>query len=150
MVAAINLVNQPIMIVQNYHPNINIIASLIQVVGGNKLKFLIMSLIKKASKKNIIKILIFLLALMLILFLFLYFLSRPEQLTDEPLIDKDEPGQPVLIPLEFLSEEELSDLGVNPNIRAQVISRDPLIYKVINTDEDIIEDIAPFLEPIRE
>lgn len=109
-----------------------------------------MSLIKKASKKNIIKILIFLLALMLILFLFLYFLSRPEQLTDEPLIDKDEPGQPVLIPLEFLSEEELSDLGVNPNIRAQVISRDPLIYKVINTDEDIIEDIAPFLEPIRE
>lgn len=53
--------------------------------------------------------------------------------------------EPVIIPTEFLSEDELIKRGLDPQTRAQIISHDPLIYKIIRNDEDIIEDISPWL-----
>lgn len=44
------------------------------------------------------------------------------------------------IPLEYLSIEELNSLGADPNIKAQVISRNPLVYKIIDSPEDIVKD----------
>lgn len=45
------------------------------------------------------------------------------------------------ITLEYLSPEELNSLGADPSIKAQIISRDPLVYKIINNDADIIKDL---------
>lgn len=45
------------------------------------------------------------------------------------------------IKLEYLSPDELNALGADPDIKAQVISRDPLVYKIINNDADIIKDL---------
>ncbi len=102
------------------------------------------------KKQQIITISIFSVIIVIILVFFLFYLGRSEIDDDVSKETEKETQQPVLIPIEFLSEDELIDLGVNPNTRAQVISRDPLIYKVIEDDKDIIEDIAPYLEPIRE
>ena len=85
----------------------------------------------------------------MILIFFLYFLRKPEEPKEEQP-EQDKSRHPVLIETEFLSEDELSDLGVSSDTRAQVISRDPLIYKVIEDDAEIVEDISPYLEPIRE
>ncbi|NCB20449.1 MAG: hypothetical protein EOM88_00800 [Clostridia bacterium] len=43
--------------------------------------------------------------------------------------------------LEFLSNDELKTLGAEPDQRAQVISRDPLVYKIIRSDSDIVRDL---------
>ncbi len=102
------------------------------------------------KKKQIITIAIFSVIIIAILIFFLFFLKK----SDEPVVelpDEDkEILEPVLIETEFLSPEELSELGVDSNTRAQIISRDPLIYKVIENDDEIIKDIAPYLQPIRE
>ncbi len=102
----------------------------------------------KENKKSFLIIAI-LLILIIIGFLVIYTFSpkKDDQILIEEEIDE---YQAVLIPIEFLTSEELIDLGVDPNTRAQILSQDPLIYKVIRDDSDIIEDIAPYLEPIRE
>jgi len=102
------------------------------------------------KRKQIITISIFSVIIIIILIFFLFFLRK----TDEPVVELPyedrETLEPVLIETEFLSEDELSDLGVSSDTRAQVISRDPLIYKVIEDDDEIVKDIAPYLQPIRE
>ena len=47
------------------------------------------------------------------------------------------------LPVVFLTEEELIELGLNKRLKAQVINRDPLVYKVIRSDEDIVRQLAP-------
>jgi hypothetical protein len=78
-------------------------------------------------------------------------ISRDKEVAvDLPESEKSDERQPVIIPIEFLEPEELIDLGVKPDTKAQIIQRDPLIYKVIRDDSDIVEDISPYLDPIRE
>ena len=59
-------------------------------------------------------------------------------------------GESYYIPLEFLNEEELLELNLGTNTKAQILRRDPLVYKIINSDEDIVEDISIYMKPMRE
>lgn len=103
----------------------------------------------KIKKQQIITISIFSVIIIILVFFFFFLIKAPvEDIIDEEI--EEEIVQPVLINLEFLDESELTNLGLSSNTRAQVLNRDPLIYKIIKNDSDIIEDIAPYLEPIRE
>jgi uncharacterized membrane protein YvbJ len=101
------------------------------------------------KKQQIITISIFSVIIILILAFFFFFLIKSEE-PDDILEEEKEFYQAVLIDLEFLDENELNDLGLSSDTKAQVLNRDPLIYKIIREDEDIVEDIAPYLQPIRE
>ena len=58
-------------------------------------------------------------------------------------------GQPYYIEPEFLTESELSELNLNTNTKAQILRRDPLIYKIINSNDDIVEDISIYFKSIQ-
>ncbi len=100
------------------------------------------------KKSQLITILVFSVIIIVILGIFIFYFGKSDN--DDLDEIETETQQAVLIPIEFLNEEELNQLGVNPNTKAQIISRDPLIYKIIEDDQDIIEDISPYLEAIRE
>lgn len=83
--------------------------------------------------------LILVIALALALVLIAVFVFRPKS----ELIEVDNfPETPsTAIKLEYLTKTQLEDLGANPNIKAQIINHDPLVYKVIRDDSDIINDL---------
>ncbi len=109
----------------------------------------------KQKKIIIISALLLLLVIIILVIISTNFTKEPEK---DIIDDRDketelklEPSQetvrePVIIPIEFLSEQELTKRGLDPQTRAQIISHDPLIYRIIRKDEDIIEDISPWLE----
>ena len=63
-------------------------------------------------------------------------------------IENHQEGMPYYIEAEFLTESELSELNINTNTKAQILRRDPLIYKIINSDDDIVEDLSIYFKPI--
>ncbi len=90
-------------------------------------------------------------SVLLILVLVFYFSFKKQTESIEPpeaiITDYQES---TIIPVKFLSEEKLKDLGLEPSTRAQIIKDEPLIYKIIKSDDEIITDVAPYLQPIRE
>lgn len=75
---------------------------------------------------------------MLLIFVIVFWLNDNEKTQEQNYSEMAQPN--FNIPLEYLSAEELQTLGVDPTIKAQVINRDPLVYKIIKSDEDIIKD----------
>lgn len=59
----------------------------------------------------------------------------------EPLIDNIPSAPTTAVELEYLSSTELGDLGVDPSTKAQIIHRDPLVYKLIKDESDVISDL---------
>ena len=47
--------------------------------------------------------------------------------------------------IEFMNDQEKSDLNLDPSTRAQVLERDPdgkaMTYKVINSDSDVVNSL---------
>lgn len=101
-------------------------------------------------KKHKKVILITAFSLLLILVLIFYFSFTKEiEVIEEPNDIITDYQESTLIPAKFLPEEKLIELGLEPNTRAQIIKDEPLIYKIINSDDEIIIDVAPYLQPIR-
>ncbi len=98
------------------------------------------------------KVFIIVLSIVLLISLILIVVFFIPKKSFAPQIPSSSPGseEPIIIPLEYLSPEELDQLGVDSTIQAQIISRDPLIYKIINSEEDIVTDIRPLMQPLRE
>ncbi len=102
----------------------------------------------KLIKENIKSfIIIFFLLLLIVLLLFFIFSGNKEEkiienknehsIKLEEEIKKEEEYLPII----FLTEEELIDLGLNVKLKAQVVNRDPLVYKIIKSDEDIFKQL---------
>ena len=88
-------------------------------------------------KRNLKLILILFLGVMLILITVFWLNKNKKQQVDNfAAINQSS----FIIPLEYLSPSELQALGVDPALKAQVINRDPLVYKIIQSDNDIIKD----------
>ncbi len=116
----------------------------------------------KESKKEllIIFILLLLIGFGIVLILNISPKKIDDNLIDEEKVIRDFPSsldianhpedEKYYIPLEFLNEEELIDLDLDTNTRAQILRRDPLVYKIINSDEDIVDDISIYMKPMRE
>lgn len=88
-------------------------------------------------KKNLKLILFLILAVVLILIM-VFWLNKKEQQQEENFSAINQPS--FNIPLEYLTPDELRSLGADPELKAQVINRDPLVYKIIQSNDDIIED----------
>jgi hypothetical protein len=117
----------------------------------NKLKLLIIIMNNKFIKehKKIILIISFTLLLALVLIFYLSFTKETEIIDqkDDIITDYEES---TIIPVKFLPEETVRNLGLQPGTKAQILKDEPLIYRIIKSDEDIITDVAPLLKPIRE
>lgn len=83
--------------------------------------------------------LLLLLILLILILVWLFFKSPSMLKINSDQSTYTEPS--TAIKLEYLSPEELSALGADPSIKAQIISKDPLVYKIINNDSDIIKDL---------
>ncbi len=105
------------------------------------------TIIKK--HKKIILITAFSLLLILVLVFYFSFTKEIEKIEEPDDIITDY-QESTLIPIKFLSDDELSDLGLQAGTRAQIIKDEPLIYKIIESDDEIITDVAPHLQTIRD
>lgn len=88
-------------------------------------------------KRNLKLISFLFLGLVLILIIG-FWLNKSEIQQEKNFSEINQPS--FKIPLEYLSPDELQTLGADPTLKAQVINRDPLVYKIIQSDEDIVED----------
>lgn len=81
------------------------------------------------------------LLLIVVIFIVLMILVLPKNKLEVQELDKIPVSHPTAVELEYLTSTELDALGVDPSIKAQVIRRDPLVYKVINDETDIVKDL---------
>lgn len=105
----------------------------------------------KLFKKHKKLFLIFAFSLLLLLVVLFYFsFTKETEKIDDLNTEIKSYEESTIIPPKFLSEDELIDLGLDPKTKAQIIKDEPLIYKVIKSDDEIITDVAPYLQVIRE
>lgn len=104
----------------------------------------------KFIKKHKKIILVASFSLLLVLVLLFYFsFSRELEVIEEQNDIITDYQESTIIPVKFLPEQTIRDLGLPPETRAQIIKDEPLIYRIIESDDDIITDVAPYLQPIR-
>lgn len=107
-----------------------------------------LEIIKENLKSFII--IAFLLLLIILMLFFIFSDNKEENVLDinNNIILEEEEKEEIkaeekYLPVVFLTEEELIELGLNKRLKAQVINRDPLVYKIIRSDEDIVKQLAP-------
>jgi len=92
------------------------------------------------NKKVIILILAIVIILAILLVVFLSQKNNTSQLTTTEKLNETP------FKIEFLDDAEKANLNVSPETKIQVLQRgpngEPLVYKVINNQDDIISDLS--------